>query len=164
MCTCTHCFAATSVVIPAPVITTVERGALLLATSGEHVGDMYMLVRETDSAYAKDAAGNNIGSPKYLFNLINLTNEGKTRVSTPERKFIWGDKEVPVGMLCRHFGFGMDVIAKNIGDASAMMNLVKNTLLARKHQAQRTQVITIPTVQGYCANNCNSTIPGWMLR
>ena len=91
MCNCTSCFCSmsSSIVMPAPVRPSVKRGALLRAVSGEKVGDLYMLVREATGVFAKDAAGNNIGAPKNLFNLVNLTNEGKTRVSRPQRKLVW---------------------------------------------------------------------------
>ena len=123
MCNCA-CFATTSIVVPAPVKSSVSRGALLMATTGEHVGDMYMLVRETDGVYAKDAAGNDIGGAKDLYNLLKLNNEGQNRGSRPFRKLNWGSQEVSLSVLKAHFGFGMDVIADNIREVSGGQVLV----------------------------------------
>ena len=143
MCNCTSCFCSmsSSIVMPAPVRPSVKRGALLRAVSGEKVGDMYMLVREATGVYAKDAAGNRIGSAKNLFNLINLTNEGKARVSRPECKLIWGHEEVPMDVLEQHFGFQMVPVADNISKIeptlrTACVNL--HAVKVREELAERT--------------------------
>lgn len=87
----------------------VERGALLQCTEGSHKGDTYVLVRETDRAFNKDATGKEFGTPKCLFNLVNLST-GKTRVSEPQRKLIWDGKRVPVAAINRHFGMNFRCI------------------------------------------------------
>lgn len=143
MCNCTSCFCSmsSSIVMPAPVRPSVKRGALLRAVSGEKVGDLYMLVREATGVFAKDAAGNNIGAPKNLFNLINLTNEGKARVSRPERKLIWGHEEVPMDVLEQHFGFQMVPVADNISKIEPALRTACVTLHAakvREELAERT--------------------------
>lgn len=143
MCNYTSCFcsAAPRIDMPAPVRPSVKRGALLRAVSGEKVGDMYMLVREATGVYAKDAAGSRIGSAKNLFNLINLTNEGKARVSRPERKLIWGHEEVPMDILEQHFGFQMVPVADNISKIEPTLRNVCVNLHAakvREELAERT--------------------------
>ena len=143
MCNCTSCFCSmsSSIVMPAPVRPSVKRGALLRAVSGEKVGDLYMLVREATGVFAKDAAGNNIGAPKNLFNLVNLTNEGKTRVSRPERKLIWGHEEVPMDVLEQHFGLQMVPVADNISKIEPALRTACVTLHAakvREELAERT--------------------------
>jgi hypothetical protein len=132
---------SSSIVMPAPVRPSVKRGALLRAVSGEKVGDLYMLVREATGVFAKDAAGNNIGAPKNLFNLINLTNEGKARVSRPERKLIWGHEEVPMDVLEQHFGFQIVPVADNISKIEPALRTACVTLHAakvREELAERT--------------------------
>lgn len=140
MCNCTACFCS-SVAMPAPVRPSVQRGALLRAVSGEKVGDMYMLVREATNVYAKDAAGNNIGAPKNLFNLVNLTNEGKTRVSNPNRKLVWGHDEVPVDTLEQHFGFQMVLVADNISKIEPIMNSIGMNLHAAKIREEQSATV-----------------------
>lgn len=143
MCYFTTCSCSTNahIAMPAPVRPSVKRGALLRAVSGEKVGDMYMLVREATGVYAKDAAGNNIGAPKNLFNLVNLTNEGKTRVSRPQRKLVWGHDEVPMDVLEQHFGFQMVPLADNISKIEPTLRNVCVNLHAakvREELAERT--------------------------
>lgn len=134
MCYFAPCYCSTNahIAMPAPVRPSVKRGALLRAVSGEKVSDMYMLVREATGVYAKDAAGNRIGSSKNLFNLVNLTNEGKTRVSRPERKLIWGHEEVPMDVLEQHFGFQMVPVADNISKIEPTLRTACMTLHAAK--------------------------------
>lgn len=134
MCNCTSCSCSTNahIAMPAPVRPSVKRGALLRAVSGEKVGDLYMLVREATGVYAKDAAGNNIGAPKNLFNLVNLTNEGKTRVSRPQRKLVWGHEEVPMDVLEQHFGFQMVPVADNISKIEPLLRTAGINLHAAK--------------------------------
>ena len=143
MCYFTTCSCSTNahIAMPAPVRPSVKRGALLRAVSGEKVGDMYMLVREATGVYAKDAAGNNLGAPKNLFNLVNLTNEGKTRVSRPQRKLVWGHDEVPMDVLEQHFGFQMVPLADNISKIEPTLRNVCVNLHAakvREELAERT--------------------------
>lgn len=143
MCYFTTCSCSTNahIAMPAPVRPSVKRGALLRAVSGEKVGDMYMLVREATGVYAKDAAGNNIGAPKNLFNLVNLTNEGKTRVSRPQRKLVWGHDEVPMDVIEQHFGFQMVPLADNISKIEPTLRNVCVNLHAakvREELAERT--------------------------
>ena len=143
MCYFTTCSCSTNdhFAMPAPVRPSVKRGALLRAVSGEKVGDLYMLVREATGVFAKDAAGNNIGAPKNLFNLVNLTNEGKTRVSRPQRKLVWGHDEVPMDVLEQHFGFQMVPLADNISKIEPTLRNVCVNLHAakvREELAERT--------------------------
>lgn len=143
MCYFTTCSCSTNahIAMPAPVRPSVKRGALLRAVSGEKVGDLYMLVREATGVFAKDAAGNNIGAPKNLFNLVNLTNEGKTRVSRPQRKLVWGHDEVPMDVLEQHFGFQMVPLADNISKIEPTLRNVCVNLHAakvREELAERT--------------------------
>ena len=94
---------------------TVKRGTVLRATTGQHAGEQYLLVRETDVAYSKDAAGNNVGEPRGLYNLVNLTT-GKTRVSDPQRKLIAHPENGPsLDQINRHFGNTYEVVG-NIND------------------------------------------------
>lgn len=143
MCNCTSCFCSmsSSIVMPAPVRPSVKRGALLRAVSGEKVGDLYMLVREATGVFAKDAAGNNIGAPKNLFNLVNLTNEGKTRVSWPERKLIWGHEEVPMDVIEQHFGFQMVPVADNISKIEPLLKGVGMNLHAAKIREEQSALM-----------------------
>ena len=143
MCNCTSCFCSmsSSIVMPAPVRPSVKRGALLRAISGEKVGDLYMLVREATGVFAKDAAGNNIGAPKNLFNLINLTNEGKTRVSRPQRKLVWGHEEVPMDVIEQHFGFQMVPVADNISKIEPLLKGVGMNLHAAKIREEQSALM-----------------------
>lgn len=89
------------------IYSTFERGALFTVASGIHRGDTYQLVRESEGVYAKDATGKNIGAPQYLFNLVNLTNEGKARVSNPTRKLAHPTIQVPGWKIRDHFGLDL---------------------------------------------------------
>lgn len=131
-------------VMPRPAQTSVERGALLCAKSGDHAGDMYMLAREAEGVYAKDATGKNIGAPKFLFNLYNLTSEGKARVSKPERKLAWNTNSVPVSVLEDHFGFKLDVLAGNIEEIKHVLYTASNQLAAKRAAEQTPQYVQVP--------------------
>lgn len=126
MCNCNACFTAMSA-----QPTSVYRGALLEATSGEHEGDVYMLVRESQGAYAKDATGKNVGVPRFVFNLVNLYNEGKARVSSPERKLVWPTNNVPLDVIERHFGTKY----KTVGRIEDVAGAVKTALTEQNKPA-----------------------------
>ena len=75
------------------------RGSFL--TSG---GNIYMLVR-CETAPSRDANGVAIDAEvDGRYNLVNIST-GKTRVSTPERLFLWTSRvdEVPIDKLRAHF-------------------------------------------------------------
>lgn len=107
MCNCNACLTTMSAQ-PASVF----RGALLEATSGEHKGDVYMLVREARGVYAKDATGKNVGVPRFVFNLVNLYNEGQARVSNPKRKLAWPTDNVPLDAIERCFGVEYKIVGR----------------------------------------------------
>lgn len=103
----------------------VKRGTVLQAKTGEHAGEKYLLVRETDRAYNKDAAGNSFGDPQGLYNLVNL-NTGKTRVSDPQRKLIAHPENGPtLTQLFKHFGIMFDVV----GPIDNVMNPVQTIVV-----------------------------------
>lgn len=87
----------------------INRGTILICTNGKHEGDLYMLVRETNMAQYTDPTGTPIGGNYCVFNLINLSNDGKARVSTPARKLFYSSDKIPMSVIQSHFGMEFDV-------------------------------------------------------
>lgn len=145
--------------------TFVERGALFTCNYGTHQGDTYLLVRESEGVYATDATGKKIGAPQYLFNLVNLTNEGKARVSTPARKLVSPTVYVSVAKVRDHFGLDLVFSGKvsNIkpevqaGVARLAREKAAREAAARMLAAQQRARIIRPAQHVYC-DECTTRV------
>ena len=107
----------------------INRGTILVCTSGKHEGDLYMLIRETNTAQFTDPTGTPVGANYCIFNLINLSNDGKARVSTPSRKLYYPTDKIPMSAIQSHFGMEFD-IATHISKLSSTLEDTVDRLMA----------------------------------
>ena len=94
-----------------------QRGDILVAASGDHKNDYYMLIR-TASGSDRDMFGNILpGTKRHSFNLVNLNN-GKARQSEIERLFVTKqdgiEQFIPLRDLENHFGFKLAVVTDEL--------------------------------------------------
>lgn len=94
---------------------TFERGSLFTRPGKD--GYLYQLVRVAEGVQGHTANGTPT-SPKYLWNLINLTNDGKARVSDTTRMLETDGNYVTLSQLVNNFGIDL-VPAGHISDHKA---------------------------------------------
>ena len=118
--------------------TTVKRGDILTARSGEHAGENYLLVRVASNERTS-GFGNELQYPTtdYLFNLVN-TNTGKARITELDRLFETTrdgiNNPIPLRDLEKHF----KMTFQKATDVRAIASDVNKAVDARRPKPQVT--------------------------